>query len=112
MIALIEQNPEQIAALCRQYGVARLEVFGSAATGAFNFNTSDIDLIVRFGAHERLNLFERYFGFVEDLERLFKHPIDLLTDQRFHNPYFAQSVAESRHLVYEQSNDKVSVWYS
>ena len=35
-------------ALCHRYGVARLELFGSATTDAFDPNASDLDLLVRF----------------------------------------------------------------
>ena len=34
MHALIDINRAEIAALCRRFGVTRLEVFGSAARGA------------------------------------------------------------------------------
>ena len=47
MIALIEKHRDQIAALCRQYGVRRLELFGSAARGDFNANSSDVDFFLR-----------------------------------------------------------------
>ena len=36
MLDLIEQHREQITALCRQYDVKRLELFGSAARGDFD----------------------------------------------------------------------------
>lgn len=48
MIAAIEQNLDAIHALCREYGVARLEVFGSAATGELDPNQSDIDFLIDY----------------------------------------------------------------
>jgi hypothetical protein len=36
MIPLIEQHQTAIADLCREFGVAKLEHFGSAANGAFD----------------------------------------------------------------------------
>ena len=103
MIALIEEHREEIAALCRQYGVERLEVFGSAATGAFNFSTSDIDFIVQFMEPDKPGIARLYIDFSDALERQFERAVDVIIDQPFRNPYFAQSVAESRHLIYEQS---------
>lgn len=41
MITLIEDNKDAIVKLCKQYGVRRLALFGSAATGAFDPATSD-----------------------------------------------------------------------
>ena len=50
MNPLIEQHLDAIRALCREYGVARLEVFGSAATGAFDPDRSAVDFIVEYPA--------------------------------------------------------------
>ena len=48
MIADIADNLDAIRALCREYGVARLELFGSAATDAFDPVRSDIDLLIEY----------------------------------------------------------------
>lgn len=49
MHAEILRHRETLAALCRQYGVARLDVFGSAARGVdFDPARSDVDLLVEF----------------------------------------------------------------
>jgi len=48
MNPLIEQHLDAIRALAREYGVARLEGFGSAATDAFDPNRSDVDFIVEY----------------------------------------------------------------
>lgn len=48
MIAALAERRAEIAALCRQYQVGRLEVFGSAARGGdFDPSRSDVDLLVR-----------------------------------------------------------------
>ena len=47
MLPLIEAHRSQIAALCRDYGVRGLDVFGSAARETdFDPNRSDVDLLV------------------------------------------------------------------
>lgn len=49
MHAEILRHRETLAALCRQYCVARLDVFGSAARGVdFDPERSDVDLLVEF----------------------------------------------------------------
>ena len=48
MIALIEQNRDALVSLCRQFRVERLEIFGSAAKGTFQPNSSDLDFLVTF----------------------------------------------------------------
>ena len=50
MIAAVDQHREEISALCRRYGVRRLELFGSAATEVFDPPRSDLDFLVEFEA--------------------------------------------------------------
>ena len=49
MHADILRHRDTLAALCRRHGVARLDVFGSAARGVdFDPARSDVDLLVEF----------------------------------------------------------------
>ncbi|MCX8085480.1 MAG: nucleotidyltransferase domain-containing protein [Rhodocyclaceae bacterium] len=99
MITEIECHAEEIARLCRQFGVRRLEVFGSAASGGFDPARSDLDFLVSFepaGA----SLFRRYFGLQEALERLFGRKVDLVSADALRNPYFIAEVARSRRTIY------------
>ncbi len=48
MLRLTEQQLRAIQALCRQYQVTRLELFGSAAREDFDAARSDVDLLVEF----------------------------------------------------------------
>jgi predicted nucleotidyltransferase len=49
MHAEILRHRDTLAALCRRHGVARLDVFGSAARGVdFDPARSDVDLLVEF----------------------------------------------------------------
>ena len=43
----IELDPEAVAAFCRENGIRRLAVFGSARRGDFRLE-SDVDLLVEF----------------------------------------------------------------
>lgn len=43
---MIQDNLEAIRALCREYGVVRLDVFGSVVVDAFDLECSDVDFIV------------------------------------------------------------------
>lgn len=100
MIALVAEKKDEIAALCRAYGIHRLDVFGSAATGAFDPETSDIDFIVDLGEYE-VGVARRFFRFADALESLLERDVDLITPSQIKNPYFRQSVDASRELVYE-----------
>lgn len=99
---LIASRRQAIAQICRRYGVTRLDVFGSIATGEFGLHSSDVDLIARFADARAPGIARRFFGLAEELERLLGRPVDLLSDEAFRNPYFAQEVAETRQTVYEQ----------
>ena len=100
MIAMIDEKREELFALCRQFNVRRLEVFGSAATGEFVPGKSDIDFLVIFDRPEGTNAFRQYFGFRGELEQLYGCDIDLVCTNAMKNPYFIASVNESRRPVY------------
>lgn len=102
----IERHLEAIRALCREFGVARLEVFGSAATGAFDPDRSDVDFIVDYPAgYEFGPWHSRYFELKERLERLLGRPVDLvmagapaMSKQRFRG-----EAGKTRTVVYDAS---------
>ena len=89
MIDPLEGKHEAIAALCRQYGVLRPDVFGSAAKGTFDPETSDLDFVASFADRAVPGYFDRYFGFIESLEALFGRAVDLVTYNAISNPYFS-----------------------
>ncbi len=78
--------------------MSSLDIFGSAATGAFN-ETSDIDFIVDF-ADMSPGIANRNLDFAEALERLLGYPIDLMFEGPITNPYLRHSVQSSRERVF------------
>jgi predicted nucleotidyltransferase len=100
MIALITDNQAAIAALCREFGIRKLEVFGSAASGRFDPESSDVDLIVDLGGYER-GVAKRFMRFARALETLLGRTVDVITDEQIRNPYFRQAVDEQRVTIYE-----------
>ncbi len=100
MMALIRDKQHEIAVLCKAFGVRRLELFGSAATGAFDAARSDLDFIVDLGTYER-GIAKRYFAFCERLERLFERPVDVITVRQIGNPYFRAEVNATKELIYD-----------
>ncbi|OGA46131.1 MAG: DNA polymerase III subunit beta [Betaproteobacteria bacterium RIFCSPLOWO2_12_FULL_62_58] len=107
MTKLIEQHRNEVIDLCRRYGVRRLELFGSAATGAFEPERSDLDFLVEFDANPS-KLFDRYFGLKESLEALYGRRVDLVTVGSLRNPYFIESINETRQLVYAAEGAEVA----
>ena len=101
MIPLLQHHSDAIADLCRRFDVARLEVFGSAATGEFQDATSDIDLIVEFLPGTDLGPWmAKFFHLREQLAALLNRPVDLVMSKAPRNPYFVREVNRTRRMLY------------
>ena len=100
MIALIEQQRPEVAALCSRFGVQSLEVFGLAADGAFDPAHSHIDFLVEFLPADAGSLFDSYFELQQALEQLLARKIDLVTTSALENPDVLAAVNQSRQMVY------------
>lgn len=107
MIPVIETHRAEIERLCKQFGVQRLDVFGSAASGTFDAARSDIDFVIDFGRGEQPDLFNRYFGLKEALERLFHRSVDLVMTGAMVNRHFIESVDRTRQPVYAARSSKL-----
>lgn len=96
----IVKHKSEIERLCRQHHVNRLDLFGSAATGQERQGRSDLDFLVEFEALPPGNYADSYFGLLESLEKLFGRPVDLVVDSGIKNPYFRQSVEQTKAHLY------------
>ncbi len=81
-------------------GVRLLELFGSAANGQLNAETSDLDFLVEFEAIPRGENARCYFGMLFRLEDRFGRKIDLVDVRAIRNPYFIRSVTKDRVVFY------------
>ena len=100
MDPLIEGKREELNRLCERFNVQRLELFGSAADGSFNPETSDLDFLVEFLPLQAGEHFDAYFGLLEALQVLFQRRVDLVESSAMRNPYFIRRVNESRTSIY------------
>lgn len=74
----IDNKRDALAALCRRFGVTRLEVFGSAARGAgFDPKRSDADFLVTFAPATRNDL-TAFADLKDALQGLLGRPVDLV----------------------------------
>ena len=101
MIPAMEARADELKRLCHQYGVRRLDLFGSASTGGYRPDESDLDFVVEFQPKALGAYADSYFGLLEALQQLFGHPVDLVVESAIKNPYFRQSVERTRTPVYE-----------
>lgn len=101
MHTAITDKKAKLIELCRQYDVARLEVFGSAARGTdFHPQTSDADFLVEFEPESELSPFDQFFDFFEALKTVLGRRVDLVEAAAINNPYLRAAINKSRELVY------------
>jgi predicted nucleotidyltransferase len=93
-----KQHLEKINVLCREYGIARFEIFGSALRKDFG-DESDVDCLIDF-VEDGGNYFERYFDFKYALEKLFGRKVDLTVEKAIRNPYFKKETSETKQVIY------------
>ena len=96
---LIRMRRTELEALCRRYAVRRLRLFGSAVSGAFDPQRSDLDFLVEFDAPVGMSRFDQFFGLREELAALLGRRVDLIDWKAARNPYFRkQAEAEAVEL--------------
>jgi uncharacterized protein len=101
MIPQVAQQRSALAKLCQKYRIRELQLFGSAATGAFSPATSDLDFIAEFADTQAADYPDRYMDFAESLERLFDRRVDVVTKSAIRNPYFRAEVERTAQVIYE-----------
>lgn len=100
MIALIEDNMDAITALCKQYGVQCLAVFGSAVNGTFDPESSDLDFMLEFVDYGP-DVAWRFIDFADSLEVLFGRSVDLVFESKLVNPYFRKEVLSTMESIFD-----------
>ena len=100
MHPLIEQHADALAKICQARSVARLDLFGSAATNGYDPEHSDLDFLVTFADLAPEAMADAYFGLLDDLETLFGRPVDLVCASAMRNPYFIKSAEQNRVPLY------------
>lgn len=99
MQPIIQNNMNEIIALCEMYRVKSLYAFGSVCTTDFN-SKSDIDLLISLMPMDYGDYADIYFTLADKFEELFQRPVDLITDKSLSNPYFIESLNQSKTLIY------------
>jgi predicted nucleotidyltransferase len=100
MQPLIAARRAELIRLCHAHHVRRLDVFGSAASGAFDRASSDIDFLVDFEPIPPRDYADAYFSLKERLEALFGCTVDLVTESSVVNPFFRRRVNESKEAIF------------
>ncbi|MFA6133335.1 MAG: nucleotidyltransferase domain-containing protein [Phycisphaerae bacterium] len=94
---------DRLAGICRRYHVARLEAFGSFASGEAK-EQSDLDMLVTFEPGAAIGL--EFVSLQQEIESLFSRPVDLLTREsveRSANKYFRRFALRRTEVLYEHA---------
>ncbi len=96
----VQELTRYLPAFCQRHGIARVEVFGSVATGK-SAPGSDLDLMVTFQTDVKPGL--DFFTMQDELEEVLGCRVDLLTRRSVEhsdNPIRRNSILESAREVY------------
>jgi len=99
MNKIIQDRIKELTDLCLKLDIKSMYVFGSACTARFN-DQSDIDFLISFKEIPIETYTDNYFELHYRLEELFNRKVDLITENSLSNPYFIESVEETKQLLY------------
>ena len=88
MIPDVAERTAELSEFCKLYHVARLDIYGDAATAERQTDETVLSFLVEFKPDARREYFDMYFGLLESLEDLFGLPVKLVTTYALAtNPY-------------------------
>jgi len=96
---MVQFNTEHLASFCRENGITRLRLFGSAARGE-DHAASDVDLLVDFG--EPVG----FFTLIRTEDRLagfFGRSVDLLTEAAL-SPFLREAVLREATVIFDANS--------
>jgi predicted nucleotidyltransferase len=107
---LVAQHIPEIQALCREFGVTELEIFGSAVTDEFDPEHSDVDFLVTYpDGYDYGPWASRYVELADRLELIVERCVDLVTERALRtkkNMYFQRTVDANRETVFDATKDR------
>jgi len=95
--------------LCQEHQVKYLYAFGSSVTDRFDYDKSDIDLLVEIDNIDPIERGEKLISLWDTFEHFFHRKVDLLTDSSIHNPFLRKSIDATKILIYDRAGQKVLV---
>lgn len=104
MVTDVSQLPirfdrERVAECCREKGIARLSVFGSAVRDDFNPATSDIDVLADFKPGATRGIGFRFFGYGDELAAILGRKVDFCSQL---DPHLEPVVRREAVTIYEE----------
>ena len=101
MQKILQNRKEDLKRICQTLKIKRLYAFGSVVSERFN-DKSDIDFLISFADNLSIEEYtNNYFSLHYLLRELFNREIDIVTESTLSNPYFIESINETKELIYE-----------
>jgi uncharacterized protein len=100
MFVISDEERIAVERLCRELGVKRLDLFGSATCDAFDPERSDLDFLVEFLPEASKPWMGEYTDLREGLEKIFERKVDVVPIKQFKNRFFREAVKRSRRPLY------------
>ncbi|MCA9879636.1 MAG: nucleotidyltransferase domain-containing protein [Thermomicrobiales bacterium] len=98
---IVAAHLDELRALCREFGVTRLEVFGSVVTSRFDPETSDVDFLVEYPPDHDLGPWAgRHTELEARLANVMERPVDLVMAEAIRRPRFLEAIRPTRRLLY------------
>jgi predicted nucleotidyltransferase len=99
---ILTERDLQLRALCEQFDVSRLSLFGSALREDFDPARSDVDLSVEFGNAAALTARE-FFALQAGLAALFGREVDLVDIDAMTDSRLKRSILRSQRAIYQRA---------
>lgn len=106
MIDIVASRQSEIEALCKEYEVRRLALFGSAAKGTWREGSSDLDFLVDIGDYEN-RVDRRFMGFLAGLERLFGDDVEVVSEPAAKSKEFRAELQRTAVILYERRGQEL-----
>lgn len=100
MVAVLEDKIDAIKAACEQFGVVRLDIFGSVLRDDFEPGRSDVDFLVDFGSMSPYAKPDAYFGLLDELRAILGTEVDLVMVGALKNRYIREDVNRTKQSLY------------
>jgi predicted nucleotidyltransferase len=100
MVDVLENQRAAITEACVRFGVARLDIFGSALRDDFRPGESDLDLLVDFGSMNPHDLVDAYFGLLDELRAVLAVEVDLVMVGAVKNRFIAADIERTKQMLY------------
>jgi predicted nucleotidyltransferase len=97
----ISIDPDELAALCRRYGIRELALFGSVLRNDFT-SQSDVDVLYEMGPTSAIRSLFDLARLVGDLENLVGRRVDVANKQRLY-PVLREEILATRRVIYAET---------